>query len=404
MELNNSRIIKVDNKSTSIAEKRNRPRPASNGMQVEFFKHNVGREELESVKAVADSLFLTTGEVVDRFEANLASYLGVKYAVGLTSCTGALHLSLLAAGVGAGDEVITTPMSFVATANAIGMAGARPVFVDVEPETGNIDANLIEEAITPKTKAILPVHLYGQMVDMKKILVIAKKHNLKVVEDAAHALEAKRDRIRPGTRSFAACFSFYATKSITSGEGGAVVTQDEKTAKKIRQLRSHGITAEAAQRHRTGVKTYDVDDLGWKYNMDNIQAALLLPQLARVEAVWKRRHEVAEYYRQAFERAGIEMPSAGAGKHAHHLFPIWVSPRKRNAVLSAINSAGIGAQINYPPIHLFTLYRNLGWKKGMFPRAEKIGASAISLPLYAKLTDAEVEYVTDTVTRIVKES
>ncbi len=371
----------------------------SNGMKVEFFRHDLGEEELESVKKVLQSLFLTTGERVEEFERGLAAYLNVEHAVGLTSCTGALHLALTAAGIKSGDEVITTPLSFVATANAILMAGAVPRFVDIEPETGNIDADKIEAVITKKTKAILPVHLYGQMVDLKKILAIAKRHNLKVIEDAAHALEAERYGIRPGQKTFGACFSFYATKSITSGEGGAFVTQDQAMAKVVRQLRSHGITAEAAQRHRVGLRSYDIDRLGWKYNMDNIQAALLLPQLKRIVPNWKRRSTIAEIYRREFDKAGIEMPSVNPGvTHANHLFAILVPKNTRDNLLDYLKSHGVGAAINYPPIHLFSFFRKtFGFKEGDFPIAEDFAAREISLPLYPALTLAEVKYVIKTV-------
>ena len=364
-------------------------------MKVEFFKHNIGKEELEGIRRVFNSPFLTTGKAVDRFEADLANYLGTDLAVGLTSCTGALHLALIAAGVKRGDEVITTPMSFVATSNAIMMAGAKPVFVDVEKETGNINANLIEDAITKKTRAILPVHLYGQMADMKKILAIAKKHKLVVIEDAAHALEAGRDGIRPGADSFGACFSFYATKSITSGEGGAFATRRPEAATLVKQLRSHGITSEVAQRHRTGLKSYDVDRLGWKYNMANIQAAMLIPQLKKADVRRDRRAKIAEYFRKAFSKMGVDMPRVlPRSRHAHHLFPIWVPAKNRDDVLNYLNEHGIGAAINYPPIHLFSLYRKkFGLKEGDFPVAENIGRRTISLPLYSKLTDSEVKYV-----------
>lgn len=363
-------------------------------MKVEFFRHNLGSKEEKAAQKVLRSLFLTTGKSVEEFEKDLAKYLGTEYSVGLMSCTAALHLALLAAGVGHGDEVITTPMSFVATANVILMTGATPVFVDVEPETGNIDAALIEKAITKKTKAILPVHLFGQMVDMKKILAIAKKHKLPVIEDAAHALESRRDGMRPGTNSFAACFSFYATKGITSGEGGALATNSRDVSRLIRQLRSHGITAELAQRERTGVKTYDVDVTGWKANMNNIQAALLIPQLKNVEPVWKKRAAVAARYRKGFVGV-LDMPKTLPGvKHGHHLFPIWIDPKKRDKVLEYLIEHSVGAVINYPPIHLFSLYRKkFGFKNGDFPIAENIAARTISLPLYSKLKDKEVEYV-----------
>lgn len=372
-------------------------------MKVEFYRHNLGREEIKECLKVLGSLFLTTGKYVDDFEKTLAEYLGTPYAVGLTSCTAALHLSLLAAGVGKGDEVITTPMSFVATSNAVCMANAKPVFVDVEKETGNIDADLIEKAINKRTKAILPVHLYGQMVDMKKIKALAKKYNLAVIEDAAHALEAKRDGIRPGQISFGACFSFYATKSITSAEGGAFGTNSGDVAKMVKKLRSHGITSELAQRIRTGIKTYDVDVLGWKYNMDNLQAALLLHQVKKIEKLWQKREEIAKMYRKAFSKLGIKMPlEYKNSKHGRHIFPIWVNPKKRDRVLEFLNKNGVGAVVNYPAIHLFSFYKKeFGFKEGMFPNAEEIAKRTISLPLYAKLTKKEVDYVIKIVSQAV---
>lgn len=373
-------------------------------MKIEFYKHNVGSGEIKLVEKVLRSLFLTTGSYVDELERSLASYFKTKYSVGLTSCTAALHLACIAAGVKSGDEVITTPMSFVATSNSIIMAGGIPVFVDVEGNTGNINAELIEKTITKKTRAIMPVHLYGQMVDMKKILAIAKKYKLAVIEDTAHSLEAKRDGIRPGQKSFGSCLSFYATKSITSAEGGAFVTNDKKAAKLITKLRSHGITSELAQRVRTGLKTYDVDVLGWKYNMDNVQAALLIPQINKIGQQWRTRERIARIYRKAFEETGINMPDEYKNsKHGRHIFPIWVAPKKRDKILDYINNKGIGAVINYPAIHLFTYYRKrFGYKTGTFPQAEKIAASEISLPLYSRLNEKEVSYIIKTVVDAVR--
>jgi len=373
-------------------------------MKIEYYKHNLGNEEINECVKVLNSLFLTTGGTVDEFEKAFALYLDTPYAVGLTSCTAALHLALIAAGVGPGDEVITTPMSFVATTNSILMAGGTPVFVDVEKDTGNIDVDLIEAAITDKTKAILPVHLYGQMVDMKKLLAISEKHNIPVIEDAAHALEAERDGIKPGQKSFGSCFSFYATKSITSGEGGAFTTTSQEAAKLVTKLRSHGITSELAQRVRTGLKTYDVDVLGWKYNMDNIQAALLLPQVGKkAEQQLNKREEIAQKYRKELSLAGIEMPREYENsKHGRHIFPIWVDSTKRDKILDYINSQGVGAVINYPSIHLFTFYKNkYGFTEGMFPNCEEIASREISIPLYSRLADEEVEYIIKTIKEAV---
>lgn len=372
-------------------------------MRVEFYKHSISQTDIDNVLKVLNSPFLTTGEVVREFETKFSQYLGSKYTVGVTSCTAALHLSLLAYGIGSGDEVITTPMTFIATANSIIHAGATPVFVDVEPETGNIDANLIEDAITSRTKAIIPVHLYGQMCDIKKIRGIADRHHLVVIEDAAHAIEAKRDGVRPGELGDTACFSFYPTKSITSGEGGAISTNDEEVAESLRKLRLHGMSRGAWERYSKRYEHWDMEVLGWKYNMDNIQAALLLNQLENIDSYWQRREEICQIYEEAF-KADLNvhllkvLPNS---KSARLMFTILVSPEKRDNVLSRLQEKGVEVAVNYRAIHLLTYYRQkYGYKKGAFPIAEKIGDSTITLPLYPKLSDEEVQYVI----RAVKEA
>ena len=228
-------------------------------MKVEFFRHQLGEANLQRFASVMRTIFLTTGKEVELFEKEFAHYLGQGHAVGLTSATAALHLSLLALGIGPGDEVITTPMTFVATALAIMHTGARPVFVDVEPDTGNLDINRVAAAITPRTKAVMPVHLYGQMVDMTRLDQLAKAHGLIIVEDAAHCLEGERDGVRVGDLGQTACFSFYATKSITCGEGGAVTTNDPNLAELLGQYRLHGMSTGALDRYTELYRHYDVD-------------------------------------------------------------------------------------------------------------------------------------------------
>lgn len=365
-------------------------------MKIEFYRHNLSQKDIDNAVKVFNSLFLSTGETVGEFEKRFSQYLGCKYTVGVTSCTAALHLSLLAYGIGLGDEVITTPMTFISTANAIIYVGATPVFVDVEPETANINANLIEGAITPRTRAILPVHMYGQMCDMKKIEEIAAKHHLIIIEDAAHAIEARRDGIRPGELGDAACFSFYATKNITSGEGGAISTNHEEIAEKLRKLRLHGMSKGAAERYSKRYEHWDMEMLGWKYNMNNIQAALLLDQLANIDKYWQRREEISRVYEGAFQnnpqvKVLKVLPNS---KSARYAFTILVSPEKRDSTLWQLQERGIGVAVNFRAIHLLTYYRQTyGYKRGMFPVAEKIGDSTITLPLYPKLTDEEVEYI-----------
>jgi dTDP-4-amino-4,6-dideoxygalactose transaminase len=374
--------------------------------RIEFFKHNINDEDIKRVNSVLRSIFLTTGEVVKEFEEKFSTYIGSRYTIGVTSCTAALHLSLLAGGIGPGDEVITTPMSFCATANSILHAGARPVFVDVEEDTGNLNHELIEKAITERTKAIIPVHLYGQMCNMKEIKRIADRYNLKIIEDAAHSIEAIRDGIKPGQLSFTACFSFYATKNITSGEGGAVVTNDSTVADKLKVLRLHGIDKSAIDRYTKRYQHYDMPLLGWKYNMDNIQAALLIGQLERIDELWQKREYLWNLYEEELrEVKGIRiLKTLPDTRHARHLFTILVPPKKRDEILWRLQDAGIGVAVNYRPIHLLSYYRKtFGYKEGDFPVAEDIGARTISLPLYPSLKEEELKAVTSTLKNIMEE-
>ena len=374
-------------------------------MKVEFFKHNIDERDIANVAEALRGTFLTTGEWVDRFERDLAAFAGRKSAVGVTSGTAGLHLALAALGIGPGDEVITTPLTFVATANAIVMTGARPVFVDVEADTGNLDASLVENAVTPRTKAILPVHLYGVMCDMKAISAVARRRGLVVVEDAAHALEARREAVAPGALSNAAVFSFYATKSITSGEGGAVVTDDVRLAERLKIMRLHGLSKSAAERHGGSYSHYDMPIFGYKYNMSNIQAALLTRQLPRAAAMRERREEISRKYRAGFEGlAHVSMPAIPAGCiSGQHLFTVWVDS-ERDAVIESLQAQGVGVTVNYRPVHLMAYYREkLGLAEGAFPVAERIGDRTISLPFYPRLTDREIDYVISALRRAVQE-
>jgi dTDP-4-amino-4,6-dideoxygalactose transaminase len=374
-------------------------------MKVEFFRHQLGEINLRRFEKVMNSIFLTTGEEVGLFEDKFASYLDQNHAVGLTSATAALHLSLLALGVGHGDEVITTPLTFVATSLAIMHVGAQPVMVDVEPETGNIDVSRIGAVITPRTKAIIPVHLYGQMIDMIKLSELARKSGLLIVEDAAHCLEGSRDGIRVGELADAACFSFYATKSITCGEGGAVTTNDSELASKLRKLRLHGMSTDAADRYTKLYRHYDVDVEGWKYNMSNLQAALLMDQIDMIEQWRQRREQISLYYRAAFSSVdGLEMLQLlGGVTQSHLMFTILVNHEKRDIILWALQDEGVGVAVNYRPLHLYTLFREkLGSREGDFPMAEMIGSRTISLPLYPGLQDTEIDFVVDKVKKVVK--
>ena len=374
-------------------------------MSIPFYRHDLGEPELEAVRKVLAGPILTTGEVVESFERRFAAYLGVPHALAVTSCTGALHLSLLALGIGPGDEVITTPMTFIASSTAILEAGAKPVFVDVESQTGNVDATKIKAAITPRTRAILPVHLYGQMCDMVTIRKIADQHGLYVIEDAAHCLEGIRDGVKPGELGDTACFSFYATKNLTCGEGGALVTKDRELADKLRLLRLHGMTKTAADRHREGYQHWDMTVLGWKYNMDNIHAALLLPQMDRIEQNWSKRDAVARLYEGLLaDCPGLSVPKTHPHvRHARHLFPVFVEGGGRDAIIQGFQQDGIGSVVNYRAIHLLSYFRDtFGFRVGDFPNAEQIGDRVVSLPFYPAMTEDQVTHVAATLKRLLK--
>ena len=374
---------------------------------VPFFMHDLGRAELESVAEVLANPILTTGEWVARFERLFAERLGARHAVAVTSCTGALHLSLIALGVGPGTEVITTPMTFIATATAIMESGAKPVFIDVEPETGNLDTSLIEAAITERTRAIMPVHLYGQMCDMKELREVADRHGLFIVEDAAHCVEGTRDGVRPGQLSNTACFSFYATKNLTCGEGGAVITDDDELFEKLKLLRLHGMNKNANDRHREGYKHWDMTAFGWKYNMDNIQAALLLPQLDRLEENWRKRRELAAYYEERlWDIPNLRRPKTLADvEHAWHLFPVWVGAGARDRVIQELQESGISVMVNYRAIHLLSYFREtFGFHAGDFPVAERIGDQSLSLPFYPNMPREHADFVVDELARVLERS
>jgi dTDP-4-amino-4,6-dideoxygalactose transaminase len=372
----------------------------SNTGGVPFYRHDLGEAELEMVREVLAQPILTTGEYVERVEQKLAEYLGTQHCLCVTSCTGALHMSLLALDIGQGDEVITTPMTFIATATSILETGAKPVFVDVEWASGNLDPAKVEAAITPRTKAIMPVHLFGLMCDMRALRDIADKHGLAIIEDAAHCVEGVRDGARPGSIGDTACFSFYATKNLTCGEGGALVVRDDFLFERLKLLRVHGMTKIAADRAREGYTHWDMVLMGWKYNMSNIEAALLLPQFGRLAGKLANRLELAQCYTSKLAGfPGLRIPTQSTGPddvHAHHLFPIFVDGGRRDEVVAELQRRQVGVVVNYRAIHLLKYFReNFGFKPGDFPIAEGIGDSALSLPFYPAMTEREIDAVVD---------
>jgi len=372
-------------------------------MKVEFYRHNLEEEDIQRAVEVLRSVFLTTGPVTAEFEEKFAAFTGLKECVALNSCTAALHLALLSLGIGPGDEVITTPMTFIATLTTIMHTGATPVPVDVEPATGLIDAGLIEGAVTERTRAVLPVHLYGTMADMRAIRSVADRHGLKVVEDSAHCVEGERDGVRPGQLSDASCYSFYATKNLTCGEGGALCTNEAKVADEVRALKLHGMSRDAASRYGGAYRHWDMIRLGWKYNMDDIHAALLVAQIGRLTGYLARRKEICARYDAAFgPLEGVRLPrTMGAG--ARHLYTILVAPETRDEVVSRLQARGVGVAVNYRAVHTLTyLAERFGYAAGDFPHADLIGRSTITLPLYTRLTDVEVDYVITAVKEAVQ--
>lgn len=365
-------------------------------MTIPFLNPNIPQSDIARMVKVVKSGWLTSGPELKELEEKLASYLGIEHVVVDSSGTAALHIALMAAGVGPGDEVITTPLTYWATSNVVLYVGATPVFVDVDPLTGLIDPKKVEKAITKKTKAIIPVHLYGQMADMRSLSKIAKKHKVKIIEDACHAFESERDGVRPGALSFATCHSFHAAKNITAGEGGAVGVHTEKDKKLVSMLTDSGTDRSGKIRH--------MPILGYKYSFTNAQAALLLGQLTRIDSEWKKRRTKYMAYRKAFEGVpGItllsEVPNS---RHACHMFTIIVNPKKRDDIRAKIRAVGILADVHYNPVHLEPYYvKNFGYMKGMYPEAERIGHGTITLPLYNKLTEKEQTFVIETVKKIV---
>jgi UDP-4-amino-4-deoxy-L-arabinose-oxoglutarate aminotransferase len=385
--------------------------------KVEFYRHQLGEEEAASWRRVMGTVFLTLGPEVAAFEADFAAYLvrgrtgaTPPHVIGMNSCTAGLHLALRALDVGPGDEVITTPMTFAATAAAIVHAGAKPKFVDVEPATGLIDPAAVRASVGPTTVGILPVHLYGRLADMRALRAIADERGLFIVEDSAHGIEMERDGVRPGDLSEAAAFSFYATKNVTSGDGGAVVTRDAAISERLRRLRNHGTTRAAADRHGGPYQHWDIVELGYKANLTDLDAALLRPQLAFADAKRDRREQLAKRYesllRERIADFGLPPPTLhgvpwlteARGRSSHHLFTIHAWPGERDALLAKLGAAGIGTAVNYRAVHLLTYFaESLGVPRGALPVAEEIGDRTVSLPMFPTLRDDEQGRVVEAV-------
>lgn len=381
-------------------------------MRIPFHKPYITDEEISEVVDSLKSGWITMGPKVIRFEEEFKNYIGAKHAVAVNSCTAALHLALKAINLEKGDEVIIPSMTFTATGEVVCYFGAKPVLVDVEKDTHNIDISAIEKAITFKTKAIIPVHYGGQPCDMDTIMQLAGSKGLRVIEDAAHALPAwhKIRSKKIGTIGDMTCFSFYATKTLATGEGGMVTTENDEWADRIRTLRLHGISKDAWKRYSDeGSWYYEVLEAGYKYNMTDIQAALGLAQLRKVELMWGMRKEIALKYTEAFEPLEeIITPHVKPDREtAWHLYVIKLNldalKTGRDKFIGELKHRGVSTGVHFIPLHRHPFYKNtFGYDAKDFPGAEWIYERIISLPVYPGMSDRDVEYVVESVSDVCK--
>jgi len=378
---------------------------------IPFHVPDIGEDEIQSVVETLRSGWLTTGIKAKKFEEEFAAYIGSPHAVALNSGTAALHLALDAVGVKEGDEVIVPTMTFTATAEVVLYFKARPVLVDCQPGTLNIDPEHITRAVTPKTKAMIPVDFGGQPCDYDLILEIARKHDLKVIEDAAHALPASYKGRRVGTFSDITCFSFYATKTITTGEGGMATTENPEWADRMRMMSLHGISKDAWKRYTAeGSWYYEVHSPGYKYNLTDLAAALGLVQLVKCERFCDERKRIAELYDQGFgDVPAIRRPVVRPGvQHAWHLYVIQLELDRlrigRNEFIEALKNENIGTSVHFIPLHLHPFYKKtFGYKPGDFPAATDVFERIISLPIYPRMSEADVERVIGAVRNIAQQ-
>jgi dTDP-4-amino-4,6-dideoxygalactose transaminase len=369
----------------------------------------IEEEEIAEVVASLRSGWLGTGPKVHRFEEAFRAYKGAGHAVAVNSCTAALHLSMLAAGVGPGDEVITSALTFASTVNAILHAGATPVLADVDRRTMNIDPAEVERRIGPKTRALLPVHFAGRSCDLDALMGIARRHGLRVIEDCAHAIETEHRGRKAGTLGDFGCFSFYVTKNVVTGEGGMVLTADEGSAARVKVLALHGLSHDAWKRFSDeGYQHYYVTELGFKYNMMDLQAAIGIHQLGRVERSWLRRREIWSRYGEALSAFPLELPAEPEPdtRHAYHLYTVLVDERRagvtRDQLLRGMTANGIGVGVHYLSIPEHPYYQQrFGWRPEQWPVAMDVGRRTVSLPLSARLTDGDVQDVVEAMRRVV---
>lgn len=367
---------------------------------IPYGRQSIDQDDIQAVTETLQSAYLTTGPKVKEFEQALASYVGAQHAVVVSSGTAALHAAYAVLGLGPGDEILVPTMSFLATANAALYVGAKPVFVDSLPNGFVLDLKDARRKITPRTKAIAPVHFAGEPVDLDAVHALAKEFHLKVIEDAAHALGAEYHHKRIGSLSDMTIFSFHPVKHVTTAEGGAITTQDAVLARRLQQFRHHGIDVGVNERDAKQQWRYDMSDLGYNYRLSDIQCALGLSQLKKADRFLARRSEITNTYQKAFSSLSyLRLPNVmtDGNRHAWHLYPIQLDTKalglSRDDVFVRLRSRGIGVQVHYRPIHLNSYYSRLGSKKGDCPQAETLFENILSLPLFPAMTDEMVQRV-----------
>jgi dTDP-4-amino-4,6-dideoxygalactose transaminase len=381
----------------------------TNRSRNDFLVFGAPRIEAAEIEEMVDSMksgWLGTGPKVARFEEAFRAYKGGwGHPVAVNSCTAALHVSMIAAGLEAGDEVITTALTFCATVNAIIHAGLKPVLAEIDAATMNLNAAEVERRVTPRTRAIIPVHFAGRSCDMGSLCEVARKHGLVIIEDCAHAIETTWQGKPAGTFGDFGCFSFYVTKNVVTGEGGMILARSEEKAARCKALALHGMSKDAWKRFGDqGYKHYQVVECGFKYNMMDLQAAIGIHQLARVETCWKRRREIWDYYDRELAPLPIGLPAApeAGNRHACHLYTILVDKARarisRDAFLDAMTARRIGVGVHYLSIPEHPYYQeSFGWAAEDYPEAMRVGRQTVSLPISAKLQDGDVEDVVSAV-------
>lgn len=374
-----------------------------------YGKQSIDDKDIETVTKVLRGDYLTTGPNVKAFEDKVAKYVGAKYAVVVCNGTAALHAACFAAGIKDGDEVLVTPMTFAASSNCVLYCGGKPIFVDIDPETYNIDPEKIEEKITDKTKAIISVDFTGQAADMDKIRCIAEKYNLIIIEDAAHALGSEYKGNKIGSLAHMTEFSFHPVKPITTAEGGMIVTNDEKLYERLSLFRTHGITRDKAlMSHEEGPWYYEQIDLGYNYRITDIQCALGSSQMGKLDSFIKRRREIVQTYNKAFKELNdyITVPyEAEYSNSGWHIYIVKFNLDKfkvgRKEIFEALQAENIGVNVHYIPVYLHPYYQKLGYKKGLCPEAEKLYKCMLTLPLFPKMSNNDVEDVINAVKKVV---